>query len=40
VALAGEGQGESLALGRDGRSFLTIPEGAGAKVRRYTARKR
>jgi hypothetical protein len=38
--LSGEGQGESLALGRDGRSFLTVPEGAGATVRRYTARKR
>jgi hypothetical protein len=34
-----EGQGESLALSRDGRSFLTIPEGAGAKVRRYSTRK-
>jgi hypothetical protein len=35
-----EGQGESLALSRDGRSFFTVPEGAGATVRRYTARKR
>jgi hypothetical protein len=34
-----EGQGESLALSRDGRSFFTIPEGAGATVRRYTLRK-
>jgi hypothetical protein len=38
--LSGEGQGESLALGRDGRSFFTVPEGAGATIRRYTARKR
>jgi hypothetical protein len=34
-----EGQGESLALSRDGRSFFTIPEGAGATVRRYSTRK-
>ncbi len=34
-----EGQGESLALSRDGRSFFTVPEGAGAAVRRYTVRK-
>ncbi len=34
-----EGQGESLALSRDGRSFFTVPEGAGAWLRRYTARK-
>ncbi len=34
-----EGQGESLALSRDGRSFFTIPEGAGAAVRRYSVRK-
>jgi F0F1-type ATP synthase membrane subunit c/vacuolar-type H+-ATPase subunit K len=34
-----EGQGESLALSHDGRSFFTIPEGAGARVRRYTAKK-
>jgi hypothetical protein len=38
--LSGEGQGESLALGRDGRSFFTVPEGAAATVRRYTAKKR
>jgi hypothetical protein len=35
-----EGQGESLALSRDGRSFFTIPEGAGATVRRSVARKK
>lgn len=34
-----EGQGESLALSRDGRSFFTVPEGAGATVRRYVAVK-
>jgi hypothetical protein len=34
--LAREGQGESLALSRDGRSFFTVPEGAGATLRRYT----
>lgn len=34
-----EGQGESLALGGDGRSFYTVPEGADAVVRRYTIRK-
>jgi hypothetical protein len=34
-----EGQGESLALSRDGRSFFTVPEGAGAALRRYTVRK-
>jgi hypothetical protein len=34
-----EGQGESLALSRDGRSFFTVPEGAGATLRRYVAKK-
>lgn len=38
--LSVEGQGESLALGRDGRSFFTVPEGTGATVRRYTMKKR
>jgi hypothetical protein len=37
--LSREGQGESLALSRDGRSFFTVAEGAGAPLRRYTARK-
>jgi hypothetical protein len=37
--LGREGQGESLALSRDGRSFLTVPEGAGAALRRYSVRK-
>jgi hypothetical protein len=40
VSLFREGQGESLALSRDGRSFYTVPEGAGATVRRYVARKK
>jgi hypothetical protein len=39
VQLGLEGQGESLALSRDGRSFFTVPEGAGAALRRYTVRK-
>jgi hypothetical protein len=34
-----EGQGEAMALSRDGQAFLTIPEGAGATVRRYTTRR-
>jgi hypothetical protein len=34
-----EGQGESLALSRDGRSFFTVPEGVGAALRRYSVRK-
>ena len=37
--LSVEGQGESLALSHDGRSFSTVPEGAGAAVRRYSVRK-
>ena len=39
VQLGLEGQGESLALRRDGRSFFTVPEGAGASLRRYSVRK-
>jgi hypothetical protein len=31
-----EGQGEALALGRDGRAFYTVPEGARPDIRRYT----
>jgi hypothetical protein len=38
--LGGEGQGEALALARDGRSFFTVPEGAGAALRRYAPRRR
>jgi hypothetical protein len=37
--LGREGQGESLALSRDGRSFFTVPEGAGAVLRRYSVRR-
>jgi outer membrane protein assembly factor BamB len=37
--LAREGQGESLALNRDGRSFFTVPEGAAPTLRQYTTRK-
>jgi hypothetical protein len=37
--LAREGQGEALALSRDGRSFFTVPEGASATLRQYTTRK-
>jgi hypothetical protein len=33
-----EGQGESLALSRDGRSFSTVPEGANAVLRQYVTR--
>ncbi|HWH93391.1 MAG TPA: hypothetical protein VNT03_05975 [Baekduia sp.] len=36
--LGREGQGEALALARDGRSFFTVPEGAAAALRRYSAR--
>jgi len=32
-----EGQGESLALSRDGRAFYTLPEGASPILRRYAA---
>jgi hypothetical protein len=34
--LIDEGQGEALALTRDGRAFYTVPEGAGAPLRRYS----
>jgi hypothetical protein len=34
-----EGQGESLALSGDGRSFFTVPEGANAVLRQYLVRK-
>jgi hypothetical protein len=37
--LAREGQGEALALSRDGSSFYTVPEGANAALRHYTTRK-
>jgi hypothetical protein len=35
ASLIGEGQGESIALARDGRSFWTLPEGANPALRRY-----
>lgn len=37
VNLAGEGQGESLALTASGRAFFTIAEGADPPLRRYRA---
>jgi hypothetical protein len=36
--LLAEGQGEALALTRDGRRFLTVPEGLRPAIRRYAAR--
>jgi hypothetical protein len=33
--LIAEGQGEALALTRDGRTFYTVPEGANPPLRRY-----
>jgi hypothetical protein len=38
--LLDEGQGESLALTRDGRAFYTVPEGARPDIRRYSRAKR
>jgi hypothetical protein len=35
ASLAREGQGESIALARDGRSFWTLPEGPSPVLRRY-----
>jgi hypothetical protein len=35
--LLGEGQGESIALARDGRSFFTLPEGARPALREYVS---
>ena len=35
--LGDEGQGEALALTRDGRAFLTVPEGETPPLRRYSA---
>ena len=35
AGLADEGQGEALALTRDGRAFLTVPEGTRPALRRY-----
>jgi hypothetical protein len=38
TSLAGEGQGEAIALDRRGRSFLTVAEGSPAVLRRYAPR--
>jgi hypothetical protein len=38
--LVDEGQGESLALARDGRAFYTVPEGDRPDIRRYSPAKR
>jgi hypothetical protein len=35
ASLAGEGQGESIALAKDGRSFWTLPEGPNPLLRHY-----
>ena len=35
ASLLREGQGEALALSRDGRAFWTVPEGARPALRRY-----
>jgi hypothetical protein len=35
-----EGQGEALALTRDGRAFITVPEGRRPALRRYESRAR
>ena len=37
TSLAGEGQGESLALTPNGASFYTIPEGASPPLRHYSS---
>ncbi len=37
--LLAEGQGEALALTRDGRAFYTVPEGPKPALRLYTARR-
>jgi hypothetical protein len=36
--LLDEGQGEALALTRDGRAFITVPEGLRPALRRYESR--
>jgi hypothetical protein len=38
ASLLDEGQGESIALARDGRSFWTLPEGANPALRHYQPR--
>jgi hypothetical protein len=37
TSLAGEGQGEAIALDRRGTTFITVPEGSPAPLRRYAA---
>lgn len=37
TGLAGEGQGESLALTANGRAFYTVPEGASPPLRHYSS---
>jgi hypothetical protein len=39
TSLAGEGQGEAIALDRHGTSFLTVAEGSPAVLRRYVPRR-
>jgi hypothetical protein len=39
TSLAGEGQGEAIALDRRGTSFLTVAEGSPAVLRRYAPRR-
>jgi hypothetical protein len=38
TSLIGEGQGEAIALDRHGTSFITVPEGSPATLRRYAPR--
>jgi hypothetical protein len=38
TSLLGEGQGEAIALDRRGTSFMTVPEGSPATLRRYVPR--
>lgn len=38
TSLLGEGQGEAIALDRHGTSFMTVPEGSPAVLRRYVPR--
>jgi hypothetical protein len=40
AGLIGEGQGEALALTRDGRAFYTVPEGVEPALRRYESSSR
>jgi hypothetical protein len=40
VNLIAEGQGEALALSRNGRAFYTVPEGPDPALRRYQASRR